>query len=91
MLSWYACPAYYRRKFFEAVPKETRKKQKPLDINSEQETTGSEEEMAEDDTLLPAEKGVNYAQNHREILMNYSMDGGARSPIMSLKEGRNSM
>ena len=50
--------AHCRRKFFEAVPKERRKKLKLLDINSEQEMPDPREGTAVDDTLLPAEKGV---------------------------------
>ena len=52
------CLAHCRRKFFEAVPKERRKKLKLLDINSEQEIEEPKEGTAKDDTLLPAEKGV---------------------------------
>lgn len=52
------CLAHCRRKFYEAVPKERRKKLKLLDINSEQEMPEPKEGTASDDTLLPAEKGV---------------------------------
>lgn len=52
------CLAHCRRKFYEAVPKERRKKLKLLDINSEQEIPEPKERTASDETLLPAEKGV---------------------------------
>lgn len=52
------CLAHCRRKFFEAIPKERRKKIKLLDINSEQELSPPKEGIIDDDTLLPAEKGV---------------------------------
>jgi len=52
------CLAHCRRKFYEAVPKERRKKLKLLDINSEQEIAEPKEGTALDSTLLPAEKGV---------------------------------
>lgn len=52
------CLAHCRRKFFEAVPKERRKKMKLLDIHSDQEPEQPNEGTAADDTLLPAEKGV---------------------------------
>ena len=124
------CLAHCRRKFFEAVPKERRKKLKLLDIHSDQRMEEPAGNTAQDSTLLPAEKGVafcnrlffleriykdlpaaerkqrrqekepriweefwgwldtvhptggsklekavNYAQNHREALMNYLLDG----------------
>lgn len=124
------CLAHCRRKFFEAVPKERRKKLKLLDIHSDQKMEEPAGNTAQDTTLLPAEKGVvfcnrlfflergykdlpaeerkrkrqekepqiweefwnwldtvhptggsklekavNYAQNHRETLMNYLLDG----------------
>jgi transposase len=52
------CLAHCRRKFYEAVPKERRKKLKLLDINSEQEIDKPKDGTAADPTLLPAEKGV---------------------------------
>lgn len=52
------CLAHCRRKFYEAVPKERRKKLKLLDINSEQEIEEPKDGTAADPTLLPAEKGV---------------------------------
>jgi transposase len=52
------CLAHCRRKFYEAIPKERRKKVKLLDINSEQELPAPKEGISLDSTLLPAEKGV---------------------------------
>ena len=52
------CLAHCRRKFYEAVPKERRKKLKLLDINSDQEISEPKAGTANDSTLLPAEKGV---------------------------------
>lgn len=52
------CLAHCRRKFYEAVPKDRRKKLKLLDINSEIEIPEPNEGTALDSTLLPAEKGV---------------------------------
>lgn len=52
------CLAHCRRKFYEAIPKERRKKVKLLDINSEQEIPEPKEGTTLDSTLLPAEKGV---------------------------------
>lgn len=52
------CLAHCRRKFFEAIPKERRKSLKLLDINSEQSMEEPSEGTADDDKLLPAEKGV---------------------------------
>lgn len=52
------CLAHCRRKFYEAVPKERRKRLKLLDINSEQELPEPKGGTALDSTLLPAEKGV---------------------------------
>ncbi len=52
------CLAHCRRKFYEAIPKERRKKVKLLDINSEQGLPAPKEGIALDSTLLPAEKGV---------------------------------
>ena len=52
------CLAHCRRKFFEAIPAERRKKLKLLDINSEQEIREPKGGTAADSTLLPAEKGV---------------------------------
>lgn len=52
------CLAHCRRKFFEAIPKERRKSLKLLDINSEQALEEPAEGTAEDETLLPSEKGV---------------------------------
>ena len=54
------CLAHCRRKFFEAVPKARQKKLKLLDINSEQEITEPPEGTAENNALLPAEKGVTF-------------------------------
>jgi transposase len=52
------CLAHCRRKFFEAIPKERRKLLKLLDINSEQAMKEPAEGTADDETMLPAEKGV---------------------------------
>lgn len=54
------CLAHCRRKFFEAVPAERRKKLKLLDMNSEQEIREPKAGTAADSTLLPAEKGVTF-------------------------------
>ena len=52
------CLAHCRRKFFEAIPAERRKKWRLLDINSEQEIDEPNQEAIADNNLLPAEKGV---------------------------------
>ena len=52
------CLAHCRRKFFEAIPAERRKKWKLLDINSEQELDEPNQDALADNKLLPAEKGV---------------------------------
>lgn len=124
------CLAHCRRKFFEALPAERRKKVKLLDINSSESIPEQPEDIAEASHMLPAEKGVafcnklffferiyknlsaderktrrlekepevwnsfwawidtlkptggsklekavNYALNHKELLMNYLLDG----------------
>ena len=124
------CLAHCRRKFFEAVPKEKRKRLKLLDVRSEQAVPEPAGDIAGREDLLPAEKGVlfcnrlffmerqykdlppeerkvkrnetepavweefwtwldtldpvggsklekavKYAQNHKESLMNYLLDG----------------
>ena len=52
------CLAHCRRKFFEAIPKEQRKKIKLLDINSDQEIADPGENTADRTDLTTAEKGV---------------------------------
>lgn len=124
------CLAHCRRKFFEALPAERRKKVKLLDINSAGAIPEQPEDIAGSSHMLPAEKGVafcnklfflerlykdlsaderkarrlekepevwncfwswidtlkptggsklekavNYALNHKELLMNYLLDG----------------
>lgn len=54
------CLAHCRRKFFEAVPSGRRKKQKLLDINSEQELQQPDKGTGAKAGLLPAEKGVEF-------------------------------
>ena len=124
------CLAHCRRKFFEALPAERRRKMKLLDIHSVKSIPGQPERIEDNPDMLPAEKGlafcnklffmeqrykelpseerkakrlekepavwnrfwawveglepsggsklekaVNYARNHKEILMNYLQDG----------------
>lgn len=52
------CMAHCRRKFYEAVPSERRKKWKLLDINSDQFIDEPEKETLNSSGILPAEKGV---------------------------------
>ena len=52
------CLAHCRRKFFEAVPKEKRKRLKLLDVRSEQAVPEPAGDIAGREDLLPAEKGV---------------------------------
>ena len=52
------CLAHCRRKFFEAVSPNRRKKLKLLDINSDQEITDPGENLESRTDLTPAEKGV---------------------------------
>ena len=54
------CLAHCRRKFFEAIPAERRKKLKLLDIHSEQEIPEPQDDTACRTDLLPAEKGVEF-------------------------------
>lgn len=52
------CLAHCRRKFFEAIPVNRRKKLKLLDINSEENIPIPVTGFIEDSTVTPAEKGV---------------------------------
>lgn len=52
------CLAHCRRKFYEAIPAERRKKIKLLDINSDTAIQEPEWEQADDTKMLSAEKGV---------------------------------
>ncbi len=54
------CLAHCRRKFFEAIPSERRRKQKwkLLDIHSEQAIAEPRSGIAEDNTMISAEKGA---------------------------------
>lgn len=54
------CLAHCRRKFFEAIPAASRKKQKLLDINSEQTPEKPNDKTASNEKLTPAEKGVEF-------------------------------
>ena len=56
------CLAHCRRKFFEAIPSERRRKQKwkLLDIHSEQAIAEPRKGIAEDNTMTSAEKGLEY-------------------------------
>ena len=68
------CMAHCRRKFFEALPAERKKKR------LEQEVHIWENFFAWIDSLVPTkgskfEKAVKYAQNHRESLRTYLQDG----------------
>ena len=54
------CLAHCRRKFFEAIPAERRKKQKLLDINSEQAQEKPDDKTASNEKLSAAQKGVEF-------------------------------
>lgn len=54
------CLVHCRRKFFEAIPAASRKKQKLLDINSEQTPEKPNDKPASNEKLTPAEKGVEF-------------------------------
>lgn len=124
------CLAHCRRKFFEALPAGSRRKQKLLDVHSSESIPDQPEDIEGNPDMLPAEKGVafcnklffleqlykelpseerkakrlekepdvwnrfwtwveglepsggsklekavNYARNHKEMLMNYLQDG----------------
>ena len=124
------CLAHCRRKFFEALPAERRRKLKLLDTHSSEPISEQPESIEDNPSMLPAEKGVafcnqlffleqlykdlpseerkckrlekepevwdrfwkwldslepsggsklekavNYARNHKEMLMNYLQDG----------------
>ena len=55
-----SCLAHCRRKFFEAIPAERRKKQKLLDINSEQAQEKPDDKTASNEKLSAAQKGVEF-------------------------------
>ncbi len=52
------CMAHCRRKFYEAIPAERRKRLKLLDINSEQSIDNPDAEDIDSSKILPAERGV---------------------------------
>lgn len=54
------CLAHARRKFFEAVPANRKRKLRLLDINSEQEIPEPDTEQLDDPGVTPGEKGVIY-------------------------------
>ena len=54
------CLAHCRRKFFEAIPAERRKKQKLLDINYEQAQEKPDDKTASNEKLSAAQKGVEF-------------------------------
>ena len=54
------CLAHCRRKFFEAIPAERQKKQKLLDINSEQAQEKPDDKTASNEKFSAAQKGVEF-------------------------------
>ena len=59
-LFWYVVLHTVVESFFEAIPAERRKKQKLLDINSEQAQEKPDDKTASNEKLSAAQKGVEF-------------------------------
>ena len=77
------CMAHCRRKFYEAIPVERRKKLKLLDINSAQNINSPEIDEINSSKILPAEKGILFCNKLFFIEQQYNNLTAAERKVKS--------